>query len=67
MAAFIKKCLLENRTTQDILQIMDFRYIAWKFLLAIYESGWDKLMANKENMSFRQYVSAQFNKTSSNK
>lgn len=34
--------------------------MAWDFISSIYESGWDKLTANKNNNSFRQYTSAQF-------
>jgi len=64
MTAFIKQCTLENRTAQDILQIVSFGYMTWKFISAIYESSWDKLMAN---MTFRQYIFTQFNKTPSNK
>ena len=30
--------------------------------MAIYESGWDKLVANKDKNSFRQCISVQFNK-----
>ena len=32
--------------------------------MAIYEYNWNKLTANKNNRSFKQYVSAQFNRTS---
>jgi len=32
-------------------------FIAWNFFLAIYKSGWNKLVANKEQKSFRQGVS----------
>ena len=30
----------------------------------IYKAGWNKLMTNNNNKSFRQYISVQFNKTS---
>ena len=45
---------------------MEFGFIVWNFLLAIYESGWNKLVANKEQKSFRQGVSMQFNRKSLN-
>jgi len=67
MTAFIKQCTLKNRTAQDILQIVNFGYMAWKFISAIYESSWDKLIANKENMTLKQCIFTQFNKTPSNK
>ena len=37
------------------------------FSLAIYESSWDKLIANKKNKLFRQCISTQFNKSTLNK
>jgi len=40
-----------------------FGFVAWEFLSVIYESRWDKLIANSDNKSFRQCVSSQFNKT----
>ena len=61
MIAFIKQHRLENSTAEDISQISEFEFIAWKFLSFIYESGWDKLIANKDNKTFRQYISSQFN------
>ena len=38
----------------------------WNFLLIIYESGWDKLAANKNKNSFKQCVFVQFNRKLSN-
>ena len=34
--------------------------VAWEFILALYKSYWDQLIANKNNLSFRQKVKAQF-------
>jgi len=45
---------------------LEFGFAAWDFLLAIYESDWDKLAANKNQKSFRQCVSVQFNRKSVN-
>ena len=39
-------------------------FATWKLLMAIYKAGWNKLLANKNQRSFRQCISAQFNKTS---
>ena len=61
MVAFIRQQKLENRTVENILQISEFGFAAWDFLSSIYESGWDKLTANKDNRSFRQYIVSQFN------
>ena len=44
-----------------IPQIVEFGFVAWDFLIAIYKSGQDKLAASK-NKTFRQSVSSQFNK-----
>jgi len=38
MVAFIRQCKLEDKTAEDIPQISEFGYMAWDFLLAIYES-----------------------------
>ena len=56
IALFIKQYSLENRKAQIIPQITDFGYIAWKFLLAIYQSSWDKFIANKDNKTFKQCI-----------
>jgi len=40
--------------------------MAWEFLSAIYKSGWNKLTANNDNKTFRQCISAQFNRTPTN-
>ena len=58
---------MKNKIAKDIPQISECGFAAWKFISAIYESGWDKLTANQNNNSFRQYVSLQFNKISNNR
>ena len=58
MAAFVRQRKLEDKTTADIPQITEFGFAAWDFILSIYESGWDKLTANKDNRLFRQYVAS---------
>jgi len=60
---FIKQHPLENKMAKNILQIAEFGFAAWEFLSTIYKFGWNKLIANKDNRSFRQYVFLQFNKT----
>jgi len=66
IAAFIRQHKLEDKTTKDIPQISEFSFVAWDFLSAIYESGWNILAANKNQKSFRQCVSTQFNRKSVN-
>jgi len=53
MILFIKQRRLKDKTAENIPQISEFGYEAWKFLSAIYEAGWNKLTANKNNKSFR--------------
>ena len=38
--AFIRQCKLEDKTMEDISQILEFGFVAWDFILVIYESGW---------------------------
>jgi len=47
---------------KEILQIAEFKFVAWKFISAIYESGWNKLITNDKDMFFRQCVLFQFNR-----
>ena len=36
--------------------------MAWEFIIAIYKSGWDRLIANDKNRTFKQYILSSFNK-----
>ena len=61
MVYFIRQHRLEDKIVKDIPQIVEFEFAVWDFLLFIYELRWDKLIANKDNKSFKQYVTLQFN------
>ena len=37
--ALIRQFKLEDKTMEDISQILEFSFAAWDFLLVIYESG----------------------------
>jgi len=50
--AFVRQQKLEDKTADNILQIVEFDFVAWDILLAIYESDWDKLVVSK-NKTFR--------------
>jgi len=52
ISAFIRQRKLEDKSAEDIPQITEFGFVAWAFLSSIYESGWDKLEANKDKKSF---------------
>ena len=52
IAQFIKQQSLGDKTVEDILLIFKFEAVAWQLISAIYESGWDKLIADNKNKSF---------------
>ena len=62
MAVFIKQRLLDNRTSNNISQIMEFGSVAWKLINAIYKSRWNNLIVNSKDKNFQQCISFQFNK-----
>ena len=63
MVLFIRQRKLKDKTVEDILQIAKFGSMVWEFLSVIYEASWNILTTNYNNKFFRQYISAQFNKT----
>jgi len=65
ITSFVRQWKLEDKIANNISQITKFGFVAWDFLTAIYESGWDKLAVSKDK-SFRQTVSLQFNKIYTN-
>jgi len=58
IAVSIKQRKLKDKTTKNILQIVEFSFAAWDFISSIYELGWNKLTAHKNSKFFRQYVAA---------
>jgi len=56
IAIFIKQRSFSDRDGLDIPQISNFGFAAWDLILAIYNSGWDKLMADNNSRTFRQCV-----------
>ena len=52
MAVFIKQRLLDNRTSNNISQIMEFGSVAWKLINAIYKSRWNNLIVNSKDKNF---------------
>jgi len=59
---FIKQRPLEEKDSLDIPQIFDFGFAAWDLISAIYNSGWDKLVADNNSRTFQQCVALQFNR-----
>jgi len=56
IATFIKQRSLSDRDGLDIPQISDFGFAAWDLISAIYNSGWDKLVADNNSRTFCQCV-----------
>jgi len=47
MACFLKQRSLEGRDSNNIPQLELFGELAWEFISAIFESGWDQLHSAK--------------------
>jgi len=56
MTKYIKNKSINYSKTNDIPDLSSVGEVAWNFISIIYESGWDSLIANKENRTFRQCV-----------
>ena len=52
IATFIKQRPLGDKDSLDIPQISDFGFAAWDLISAIYNSGWDKLLADNNSRTF---------------
>ena len=65
IAVFIKQCKLERKLEKDIFQIAEFSFALQEFIFLIYKVGWNKLLANNDHKSFKQYVLIQFNNNKS--
>ena len=60
MTKYIKNKSINYSKTNDIPDLSSVGEVAWNFISIIYESGWDSLIANKENRTFRQCVTQKF-------
>lgn len=60
MAKYIENKNIGINKFNNILELKDIGKAAQKFLSAIYNSGWDSLIANKNNNLFRQKVLLKF-------
>ena len=56
----IKK--IEQGKANSIDNLKGVGQIAWNFLLSFYEAGWDELIADNKNFSFRHNVRKQNNR-----
>ena len=55
----IKK--IEQDKANSITDLKGIDEAAWNFILSIYNTGWDKLIIDGDNFSFRYKVKIQFN------
>ena len=60
MTKYIENKKTKRNKVNDVLDLKDISKAAWNFISAIYDLGWNTLIANKDNHTFRQNVSAQF-------
>ena len=51
---------MESGKANEVNDLKGIGEAAWGFILALYESRWDKLIADNNNHSFRWKVKAQF-------
>ena len=53
MTKYIKNKSINHSKTNNILYLSSIGEVAWNFISTIYKSGWDLLISNKENRTFR--------------
>jgi len=61
MACFLKQRNLEGRNGNNIPQLESFGELAWTFISAIFESGWDQLLSSND-ITIRDNIAANFGK-----
>jgi len=60
MTKYIKKKSIDHNKANDILSLNSIDKVAWNFILSIYKLGWNSLITDKENRTFRQHVALKF-------
>lgn len=60
MTKYIENKKIENNKANEVLDLKGIGEAAWNFISAIYNSGWDSLIVDENNNSFRQKVSSKF-------
>ena len=60
MTNYILNKKVERGKLNDFENLKGISNVAWDFISAIYESGWDVLIADSNNASFRNKVVAKF-------
>jgi len=57
---YIKNKSIDCNKANNVMDLKSIGNVAWNFISILYESGWDSLIADKDNYSFRQKVVAKF-------
>ena len=57
IAKYIKNKKIKLSKANDIKDLQGIREAAWKLISAFYDAGWDTLIADVHNNSFRQKIS----------
>ena len=57
---YIKNKDINCTKANDIPDLKSIDEIVWNFISAIYKSGWDTLVINKDNKTFKQQVASKF-------
>jgi len=60
MTNYIKNKSIESNKVNNVPDLKSIGEATWSFISAIYESGWDLLIANKDNQSFRHKFLSKF-------
>ena len=57
---YIKNKDINCTKANDIPDLKSIDELVWNFISAIYKSGWDTLVINKDNKTFKQQVASKF-------
>jgi len=60
MTEYIKNKSIENNKKNNVTDLKEIGEAAWNFIASLYESGWDSLIADKDNHTLKQKVVAKF-------
>ena len=58
MQKYILNKSIKDNKANNVKNLEGVGEAAWRFISALYESHWDQLIADKNNLSFRQKVKA---------
>ena len=60
IAKYIDNKSIDINKSNNVANLRDMNEATWKLIFSIYNSGWDLLLADKNNNSFRQKVASKF-------